>query len=98
MPVARGARVPPCPAFCASSARFTLLTACVLVIPCGLSRISQPSILRPRFCRAIYSPFEIEGWLIAKAARERKPGVDGETKSAPGPAADQAPAADLLTI
>src|SRR6185503_1544880 len=52
-PVASGSRVPAWPALRASNSRRTALTACVDVMPAGLSSTSQPWIALPFLRRAM---------------------------------------------
>src|SRR5687768_15566348 len=49
IPLAKGSRVPACPAFCASKMRRTMPVARVAVTPSGLSSTSQPCTGWPRF-------------------------------------------------
>src|SRR5262252_3516761 len=53
MPVASGSSVPACPAFCAEKMRRTAPTACVEVMPAGLSSTSQPCTGLPFLRRAM---------------------------------------------
>src|SRR5438105_5071601 len=48
-----GSSVPACPAFCASKMRLTIATACVEVMPAGLSTTTQPCTASPLRLRAI---------------------------------------------
>ena len=52
-PVASGSSVPACPALPPIEKMLTLVTALVEVMPCGLSRMSQPLTAKPLRCRAM---------------------------------------------
>jgi hypothetical protein len=60
-PVAAGSSVPAWPAFCASSARRTVLTTSVEVRPAGLSITIQPETGCPLRLRDMLSPFPEAG-------------------------------------